>query len=352
MKKLRSTLMLLLCLMLFAAAALGETVCMYVDLPEDFAPYGGGWGLSEDGSVWIGGGFGSPGQTRGGLLRVGLDGSCADVTPEGDRAEGLYGDVIPLGEDSCIAVRSVRTESGYTDYLGRLDAGGLAWQLELPGSGPVHLCRSGDGFLMSSKPASGAMEIRRMDLSGSEAWRIRLEERIMIEGMLAGEGGHVAYGMKYEEPHADGSDQNTTPVLLAFDDAGRLLWKWESARYDCHSFVAAAWRADGGVVALEQGGAVAFSAEGEVEWTYEANARRRGLTAVDGGFLLASISVSGEVHVVLLDAGGALRREEYIPTGRDWSGCTPFVWGGDAYVLLENMYAGSEGLGLMKLEAE
>ena len=67
-------------------------------------------------------------------MRVGLDGSCADVTPEGDRAEGLYGDVIPLGEDSCIAVRSVRTESGYTEYLGRLDAGGLAWQLELPGS--------------------------------------------------------------------------------------------------------------------------------------------------------------------------------------------------------------------------
>lgn len=133
MMKLRSALLLLLCLML-GAVALGETVCMYVDLPGDFAPYGGGWGLSEDGSIYVGGGFGTPGQTRGGMVRIGLDGSCADVTPEGDRMEGLYGDVIPLGEDSCIAVRSVRTESGYTDYLGRLDAGGLAWQLELPGS--------------------------------------------------------------------------------------------------------------------------------------------------------------------------------------------------------------------------
>ena len=351
MMKMRSALILLLCLML-SAAALGEAQCMYVDLPGDFAPYGGGWGLSEDGSVWVGGGFGSPGQTRGGLLRVGLDGSCADVTPEGDRMEGLYGDVIPLGEDSCIAVCSVRTENGYTDYLGRLDAGEIVWQVELPGSGPVHLCRSGDGFLMSSKPASGAMEIRRMDLSGSEAWRIQLEERIVIEGMLAGEGGHVAYGMKYEEPHADGSGQNTTPVLLAFDDVGRLLWKWESARYDRHSFVAAAWREDGGVVALEQGGAIAFSAAGEPEWTHEAESRRRGLTAVDGGFLITSISGSGEVHVEFLDADGALKWEEYIPTGRDWSGCAPLVSGGAAYVLLESMYAGGEGLGLMKLDAE
>lgn len=350
MKKLRSILILLLCLML-GAVALGEAQCMYVDLPGDFAPYGGGWGLAEDGSVWVGGGFGSPGQTRGGLLRIGLDGSCADITPEGDRMEGLYGDVIPLGEDSCIAVCSVRTESGYTDYLGRLDAGELAWQVELPGSGPVHLCRSGDGFLMSSKPASGAVEIRRMDLSGGEAWRIQLEERIVIEGMLAGEGGHVAYGMKYEEPHADGSDQNTTPVLLAFDDAGRLLWKWESARYDCHSFVAAAWREDGGVVALEQSGAIAFSPAGEVAWTHGTDAWCRGLAAVDGGFVISSLSGSGEVHVVFLDAGGALRREAYIPTGREWSNCTPFVSGGDVYVLLENMYAGSEGLGLMKLDA-
>lgn len=352
MKKLWRALLLLLCLALSAAAALGETVCMYVDLPGDFAPYGGGWGLSEEGSVYVGGGFGSPGQTCGGLLRVGLDGSCADVTPQGDRMEALYGDVMPLEGDSCIAVRSVKLESGYGDYLGRLDAGELAWQLEVPGSGPVHLCRSGDGFLMSSKPASGVMEIRRMDFSGSESWQIQLKEHIVIEGMLAGEGWHAAYGMKYEEPHTDGSDQNTTPVLLAFDDAGRLLWKWESARYDCHSFVAAAWREGGGVVALEQGGAIAFSPEGKPEWTYEADARCRGLAAKDGGFLLASISGSGEVHVVLLDAGGALRREEYIPTGRDWSGCTPFVCGGDAYVLLENMYAGSEGLGLMKLEAE
>ena len=225
MKKLRNTLMLLLCLMLCAVAALGETQCMYVDLPGDFAPYGGGWGLSEDGSVYVGGGFGSPGQTRGGLLHVGLDGSCADVTPEGDHMEGLYGDVIPLEGDSCIAVRSVKLESRYAGYVVRLDAGELAWQMEVPGSGPVRLCRSGDGFLMSSKPASGAMEIRRMDLSGGEAWRIQLEERIVIEGMLAGEGGHVAYGMKYEEPHADGSDQNYTPVLLSFDDVGRLLWK-------------------------------------------------------------------------------------------------------------------------------
>ena len=351
MMKMRSTLMLLLCLLL-GAAALGEAACMYVDLPGDFAPYGGGWGLSEDGSIYVGGGFGTPGQTRGGMVRIGLDGSCADVTPEGDRMEGLYGDVIPLGEDSCIAVRSVRTESGYTEYLGRLDAGGLAWQLELPGSGLVHLCRSGDGFLMSSKPASGAMEIRRMDLSGSEAWRIRLEERIVIEGMLAGEGGHAAYGMQYEEPHADGRDQKYTPVLLVFDDAGRLLWKWESARYDCHSFVAAAWREDGGLVTLEQSGAIAFSPAGEVAWTYEADSRRRGLAALDGGFLLASISGSGEVHVVFLDAGGALRREAYIPTGREWSDCTPFVSGGAAYVLLESMYAGGEGLGLLKLDAE
>ncbi|MDO5324229.1 MAG: hypothetical protein Q4G06_09410 [Clostridia bacterium] len=352
MKKLRNTLMLLLCLMLSAAAALGEPQCMYVDLPGDFAPYGGGWGLSEDGSVWVGGGFGTPGQTRGGLLRVSLDGSCADVTPEGDRMEGLYGEVIPLEGDSCIAVRSVRTENGYTDYLGRLDAGERAWQMEVPGSGPVHLCRIGDGFLMSCKPASGAVEIRRMDFSGGETWRIQLKERIVIEGMLAGEGWHVAYGMKYEEQHADGSGQNTTPVLLAFDDAGRLLWKWESARYDCHGFVAAAWREDGGVVALEQSGAIAFSPEGEVEWTYETDSRRRGLAAVEGGFLLASISGSGEVHAEFLDAGGALRREEYIPTGRNWSGCTPFISGGDAYVLLESIYAGSEGLGLMKLDAE
>ena len=240
--KMRSALLLLLCLMLSAAAALGEPQCMYVDLPGDFAPYGGGWGLSEDGSVWVGGGFGTPGQTRGGLLRVSLNGSCADVTPEGDRMEGLYGEVIPLEGDSCIAVRSVLNEAGYADYLGRLDAGELVWRIEVPGCGPVHLCRSGDSFLMSCKPASGAVEIRRMDFSGGETWRIQLKERIVIEGMLAGEGWHVAYGMKYEEQHADGSDQNTTPVLLAFDDAGRMLWKWESARYDCHSFVAAAWR--------------------------------------------------------------------------------------------------------------
>lgn len=351
MMKMQSVLLMLLCLLL-GAAALGETQCMYVDLPGDFLIRQGARGLSEDGSVWIGGGFGSPGQTRGGLLRIGPDGSCADVTPDADRMEGLYGDVIPLGEGSCIAVRSVRTESGYTDYLGRLDAGKIAWQMELSGSGPVHLCRSGDGFLMSSKPAPGAMEIRRMDLSGCESWRIQLEERIVIEGMLAGEDWHAAYGMKYEEPHADGSDQNYTPVLLAFDDAGRLLWKWESARNDRHSFVAAAWREDGGVAALEQGGAIAFSPEGEVEWAYGTDAWCGGLAAVDGGILLAFFSGSSEVHVAFLDADGALRQEAYIPTGRDWSGCTPFVNGGDMYVLLENMYAGSEGLGILKLDAE
>ena len=41
MMKMRSALILLLCLML-SAAALGEAQCMYVDLPGDFAPYGGG----------------------------------------------------------------------------------------------------------------------------------------------------------------------------------------------------------------------------------------------------------------------------------------------------------------------
>ena len=105
------------------------------------------------------------------------------------------------------------------------------------------------------------------------------------------------------------------------------------------------------MVALEQGGAIAFSPAGRVDWTYEADSRRRGLTKVGGGFLLASISGSGEVHVVFLDVGGALVREDYIPTGRDWSGCTPFVCGGDAYVLLENMYAGGESLGILKLDA-
>lgn len=48
---------------------------------------------------------------------------------------------------------------------------------------------------------------------------------------------------------------------------------------------------------------------------------------------------------------GALMREEYIPTGREWSDCAAFVSGGNAYVLLKNMYAGGEGLGLMKLDA-
>ena len=352
MMKMRSTLLLLLLCLMLSAAALGETQCMYVDLPGDFLVRQDARGLSEDGSIFVGGGVGTPGQTRVGLVRVGLAGSCADVTPEGDCMEGLYGDVIPLEGDGCIAVCSVLNEAGYADYLGRLDAGELVWRIEVPGCGPVHLCRSGDGFLMSCKPASGAVEIRRMDFSGGETWRIQLKERIVIEGMLAGEGWHVAYGMKYEEQHADGSDQNTTPVLLAFDDAGRMLWKWESARYDCHGFVAAAWREDGGVVALEQGGAIAFSPEGRVEWTYEADSRRRGLTAVDGGFLLASISGSGEVHAVLLDADGALMQEDYIPTGREWSGCTPFVSGGDAYVLLESTCAGSEGLGILKLDAE
>ena len=73
---------------------------------------------------------------------------------------------------------------------------------------------------------------------------------------------------------------------------------------------------------------------------------------MDGGFLITSISGSGEVHVEFLDADGALKWEEYIPTGRDWSGCAPLVSGGAAYVLLESMYAGGEGLGLMKLDAE
>ena len=89
-----------------------------------------------------------------------------------------------------------------------------------------------------------------------------------------------------------------------------------------------------------------------MEWTYETDSRCRGLTAVDGGFLITSITGNDEVHAEFLDADGALRREEYIPTGREWSGCTPFVSGGDAYVLLESMYTGSEGLGLMKLDAE
>ena len=48
--KLRSALILLLCLLL-GAAALGETECKCVELPGDFAPYGGGLGLAEDGSV-------------------------------------------------------------------------------------------------------------------------------------------------------------------------------------------------------------------------------------------------------------------------------------------------------------
>lgn len=72
---------------------------------------------------------------------------------------------------------------------------------------------------------------------------------------------------------------------------------------------------------------------------------------MDGGFLLTSISGSGEVHIAYLDAAGALVWEDYIPTGREWSSCTPFVSGEDAYVLLENMYAGGEGLGILKLDA-
>ena len=46
-----------------------------------------------------------------------------------------------------------------------------------------------------------------------------------------------------------------------------------------------------------------------------------------------------------------IMREEFITSGREWSDCVPFVSGGGAYVLLKNMYAGGEGLGLLKLDA-
>ena len=334
MRALKNLLLAALCLAMAGAAAHAENELISIQAPEDFVMYR--YHVTEEGEILVGGGFGTRSDLRGGMLRIGLDGSCTDITPPEDRAEGVYADIIQLNADTFIVDRSVPGDIALS-RVGCMKNGEAAWRTEKI-EDVMSLDRVGDGFLLNCKPAPVTLEIRKMDFDGNEEWTLRLKERIVLRDILVGEDVSIAQGIKYEEPHEDGT-QSFALIVFAFDNSGNILWRYDAPEYDNPTILDSARTEDGCILLLDDSGIAKYGPEGEI-WRRELTASHpEHMAAVDGGYLVTFSPLSAlGMRFLMLDARGAVLSDYYSQDRIAFSRGYPFEYGGDVYMLLEGVY--------------
>lgn len=270
--------MLLSCLF----SAIAQEDILETKLPADFHPQQSGFEVLSDGRVLVCGDVGDPMDHRAAMYIFAADGNAVDVTPPKDRLEGVYRDAFFADENTLIALRSVPDE--YTWRVARLEDGEIQWTTDKI-ENVFSLDRINDRFLVSCKPEPVTAEIRCLDFDGNEEWKIRLEERINIEGILTGDQMHIAYGSKLEDPIGD-KDQRSASLVFAFDNAGNILWRHDGGELDYSTKCIDAVWAGGEAVVIGTGCICRYNKEGQLWEKKDAAKGMFGIVPIEGGYLI------------------------------------------------------------------
>lgn len=330
-----------LCLVFLPSSALAEMIPL--QLPEDADCKV--CDVLPDGTLIACGGRGSPMDRTPVLYKIKLDGSVNEITPAEDTYEGSYRDIICLDEDSYVLVRDVPNDPEYREYIGRIDAGKITWRSEPIANLFFIDCVDG-GLLMTCKPQPVTAEIRRMDFDGNEIWKLRFDERMVIKGVLTGDGVHVAYGMVYEDPQPDNRDQRFTSLLFAFDDNGKLLWRHDGDELGYSTdLIDAAWAGNDAVIAISQSSAYKFDASGEL-WSREFDRfANKAIVELNDERCMVVCAVHHEMGMPLrLGDGSEVEwKEVYLPE-ISLSGAEPLRIDDELYLVLNSGMKGAQQL--------
>lgn len=258
-----TTLVLICALMLMGlSTACAELICTPVDAELGFSMRG--LSVTDDDSIIAYGYYGEPGDTRGALLRIRLNGSCENVTPSSDTYEGLYRGVIWLGDDHMVVMRSVPNDSQYRDFVAEFKDGQMIWHTEFT-ENMFFIEPVADNFFAYCKPARVTSEIWNMGMDGTIHGKQTMKERIILQGILDGTDRHIAYGELVEDPHPDGTDQRSNTMIFCFDDTGEILWRYQGTRTSYGAQLKhAAWAENGSVICIESYNIVKYDDLGEV----------------------------------------------------------------------------------------
>ena len=284
MKLTKAVSLVVIVFVMIVSSAISETDIVTVQTPDEFRPHQRSFESMQDGKVLVCGSIGKPSKRRGAMYIFDTEGNITELTPPEDRHEGLYRDAFFIDDNTMIALRSVPNE--FTWRIARLEDGNIIWTTEKT-ENVFDIERVGDKFFVYCKPEPVTAEIRCMDFDGNEEWRIRLEERITLEGILLGEDMHIAYGSKMEDPIGD-KDQRSISLVFAFDNDGNILWRHNGIRLGYSmQYIDAVWAGDDELIAISVAQVCKYNKDGQLwERDYTANGMT-GIVPIENGYLIS-----------------------------------------------------------------
>lgn len=336
----------ILIFLLLTAVAVSETESVIVQGVEHFLMQNAE-ALGDD-RILICGSTGSINDSKGAMYIIDTEENSRNITPPADNLEGMYRDAFMLDERTMIALRSVPGEFEWRVAL--LDDGEIIWNTKSV-ENVFFLERMGDCFLMYCKPEPDTAEIRCLDFDGNEKWKIRLEERILLEGILVGEDMHIAYGSKMEDPVGD-KDQRSTSLIFAFDNYGNILCRQDGNRLGYSTqYDDAVWTDDGGVIVIDNSRVSKYNKEGLLwERDYTTNGMT-GIESIENGYLISYHDHSQNgMRFIRINEEGELTGEFYlkeVPEGKN----KLILIGDTPYMVFYNL-EGKEPMKLMKVDIE
>ncbi len=283
--------------------------------------------VAQDGTLLLSGAAGPVMEAKPMLMRVSTAGKVLWSMTDDAKDDALYRDAIYLEDGSIAALRSAKNWKWVVQIIrdGKVEAKSKALK------DVFGLRRAGGGLFTYGDMGNNKRGVLKMDGRGKALFRVRWPRPLLMNGVLVGPGAHVAFGDKLVSPKK-GQDQESYGMVAAFDDAGKVLWRHDSAT-KC-SFLAAAWAGDGRVVVAgydEDGrrtGCIAeYGPDGQVWKTALADlpggagraqvGEIESILAVEGGYLALNgcYDEPGNARLVLVDGGGAVQRVWDVPIG-------------------------------------
>ena len=326
---------LFLILFLLAISPAYAVVSTTVDAEPGFNMRG--LSIAEDGTILAYGSYGDPMNTRGAILKLGLDGSSENVTPASDTHEGHYRGVIWLEEDHMIALRSVPNDPTYAAFsIAEFIDGQMTWHTE-PTDNMFFIEPVDNNFFAYCKPAPVTSEIWNVGLDGTIYGKLKMKERIILSGILIGEEKHIAYGEIVEDPKPDGTDQKSDTLIFCFDNDGDILWRHGGSREKMHRRIkGAVWAADGGVICIENYSVVKYDATGEVwRMQIEQGDAEAILPVGEAYWVFGATEDYQGMQIICINDNGRIVQEMDFPD-INTSNIFPFMLDGEVYAVIED----------------
>ncbi|MDO4548309.1 MAG: M56 family metallopeptidase, partial [Clostridia bacterium] len=136
--------------------------------------------------------------------------------------DSVYTDAKFIDDETIAVLRNIPM---YTEYSAMLIKGGVEDDVNIMKSDCLSRNEYGiypvpGGLLINGKPDPATVRVTRMDMQGEKLWQLLLAEPIRFNGILTQNGVHLAFGYK-------AAQQSSTPVIIAFDDLGEILWRYD-----------------------------------------------------------------------------------------------------------------------------